>query len=63
VRLRDLPSVDELVRDVDDPLAVATARTLLERAREEIQAGSEPGDLSERLADALAAACSTPPAC
>jgi len=56
VQLRDLPSVDELVRDVDDPLAVATARTLLERAREEIRAGSEPGDLRRRLAELLAAA-------
>ena len=33
------------MRDVDDPLAVAAARTLLERAREEIRAGAEPGDL------------------
>ena len=44
------------MRGVDDPLAVATARTLLESAREEIQAGSEPGDLRERLTEALAAA-------
>ena len=56
MRLRDLPSVDELVRGVDDPLAVAAARTLLERAREEIRAGGEPGDLRERLAEELAAA-------
>ena len=56
MRLRDLPSVDELARDVNDPLAVAAARTLLERAREEIQAGSEPGDLSARLAEELATA-------
>jgi L-seryl-tRNA(Ser) seleniumtransferase len=56
VRLRDLPSVDELVRDVDDPLAVGAARTLLERARDEIRAGAEPGDLRERLAAELASA-------
>jgi L-seryl-tRNA(Ser) seleniumtransferase len=56
VRLRDLPSVDELVRGVDDPLAVAAARELLERAREEIRAGAEPGDLSARLGDLLGAA-------
>jgi L-seryl-tRNA(Ser) seleniumtransferase len=56
VRLRDLPSVDELVRDVDDPLAVTVARTLLERARGEIRAGAEPGDLRARLAEQLAAA-------
>ena len=56
MRLRDLPSVDELTRDVDDPLAVAAARELLERARDEIRAGGEPGDLAARLRDALAAA-------
>ena len=56
VRLRDLPSVDELVRSTSDPLAVAAAREVLERAREEIRAGSEPGDLQARLEEALAAA-------
>ena len=56
MRLRDLPSVDELVRGVDDALAVAAARELLERAREEIRAGAEPGDLPRRLREALAAA-------
>jgi len=55
VRLRDLPSVDELARGADDPLAVAAARELLGRAREEIHAGAEPGDLSARLQEALAA--------
>jgi L-seryl-tRNA(Ser) seleniumtransferase len=55
VRLRDLPSVDELTRGVDDPLAVAAARELLDRAREEIRAGAEPGDLTVRLRDELAA--------
>ena len=56
MRLRDLPSVDELVRGTHDPLAVAAARDVLERAREEIRAGAEPGDLPARLAEALAAA-------
>ena len=56
VRLRDLPSVDELVRGTSDPLAVAAAREVLERAREEIRAGSDPGDLQARLDEALAAA-------
>src|SRR5207244_766557 len=50
---RDLPSVDELVRGVDDPLAVEAARSVLARAREEIQAGRDPGDLRERLAGEL----------
>jgi L-seryl-tRNA(Ser) seleniumtransferase len=49
VELRDLPSVDELTRGVDDPLAVDAARTVLERAREEIRAGADPGDLAARL--------------
>jgi L-seryl-tRNA(Ser) seleniumtransferase len=49
MRLRDLPSVDELARESDDPLAVAAARTVLERAREEIRAGADPGDLRARL--------------
>jgi L-seryl-tRNA(Ser) seleniumtransferase len=54
VQLRDLPSVDELVRDVNDPLAVAAGRAVLERAREEIRAGTEPGDLHARLRHELA---------
>ena len=49
MRLRDLPSVDELARRSDDPLAVEAARTVLARAREDIQTGAEPGDLEERL--------------
>jgi L-seryl-tRNA(Ser) seleniumtransferase len=53
--LRDLPSVDELTREIDDPLAVDTARTLLEDAREQIRAGRDPGDLSARLREELAA--------
>jgi L-seryl-tRNA(Ser) seleniumtransferase len=56
VQLRDLPSVDELARDVDDPLAVTAARTVLGRAREEIRAGADPGDLQARLRDELARA-------
>jgi L-seryl-tRNA(Ser) seleniumtransferase len=55
VELRDLPSVDELARDVDDPLAVDVARSVLARAREEIQAGADPGDLGDRLRQELAA--------
>jgi L-seryl-tRNA(Ser) seleniumtransferase len=56
VRLRDLPSVDELARGHDDPLAVAAARSLLEQARNEIRAGADPGDLGARLREELAAA-------
>jgi L-seryl-tRNA(Ser) seleniumtransferase len=56
VRLRDLPSVDELAREHDDPLAVDAARRVLARAREEIQAGAEPSDLAARLEAELAAA-------
>jgi L-seryl-tRNA(Ser) seleniumtransferase len=54
MELRELPSVDELARDVDDPLAVDTARTVLERARGEIRAGRDPGDLAALLRDELA---------
>jgi L-seryl-tRNA(Ser) seleniumtransferase len=54
VRLRDLPSVDELARAVDDPLAVDAARAVIERAREEIRAGADPGDLRGRLHEELA---------
>jgi L-seryl-tRNA(Ser) seleniumtransferase len=54
VELRDLPSVDELARDVGDPLAVDAARAVIERAREEIRAGADPGDLAARLRDELA---------
>jgi L-seryl-tRNA(Ser) seleniumtransferase len=55
VRLRDLPSVDELARTSDDRLAVDAARSVLARAREEIQAGTDPGDLQTRLAEELGA--------
>ncbi len=56
MRLRDLPSVDELARGSDDPLAVDAARAVLERAREEIRTGTDPGDLAARLRDHLASA-------
>ena len=56
MRLRDLPSVDELARRSDDPLAVEAARTVLAHAREQIRAGSDPGNLGERLRQELAAA-------
>jgi L-seryl-tRNA(Ser) seleniumtransferase len=49
MELRDLPSVDELAKVSDDPLAIDAAREVLARAREEIRAGREPGDLTERL--------------
>jgi L-seryl-tRNA(Ser) seleniumtransferase len=56
MRLRDLPSVDELARTVDDPLAVDAARTVLARARETIGAGGSPGDLAALLRAELQAA-------
>jgi L-seryl-tRNA(Ser) seleniumtransferase len=55
-RLRDLPSVDELARGSDDPLAVDVARNVLARAREQIRAGADPGDLGECLQEELRAA-------
>jgi L-seryl-tRNA(Ser) seleniumtransferase len=55
MELRDLPSVDELARSVDDPLAVDAARVVIERARKEIRAGADPGDLASRLRGELAA--------
>ena len=61
MELRDLPSVDELagheaLGDVPRPLAVSAARSALSRAREEIQAGHDPGDLAQRAVGELAAA-------
>jgi L-seryl-tRNA(Ser) seleniumtransferase len=41
--------VDELARTAADPLAVDAARRVLDRAREEIRAGEDPGDLGDRL--------------
>jgi L-seryl-tRNA(Ser) seleniumtransferase len=57
--LRDLPSVDELVRDerlAGEPhaLAVAAARAVLERARGDIGAGREPGSLVDAVLEELA---------
>src|SRR5437867_8506696 len=56
MRLRDLPSVDELARQSDDPLAVEAARKVVARAREQIQQGDDPGDLAALLQDELGAA-------
>ena len=56
MELRDLPSVDELARGSDDPLAIEAARTVIVRAREAVRAGEDPGDLDERLRDELTAA-------
>src|SRR6185503_6758686 len=61
MKLRDLPSVDELARDerlAGEPsaLAVEAARAALARAREEIKAGHDPGDLVERTLGELTAA-------
>jgi L-seryl-tRNA(Ser) seleniumtransferase len=57
--LRGLPSVDRLLADprlADEPrpLALAAARTVLERAREEIVAGRDPGDPVELAVAELA---------
>src|SRR5919197_3184998 len=56
MELRDLPSVDELARGVDDPLAVAAARAVIEHAREQIRSGRDPGDLEQQLHAELRAA-------
>jgi L-seryl-tRNA(Ser) seleniumtransferase len=56
VELRDLPSVDELARRSDDPLAVEAARVVIGRARALIRAGGEPGDLGALLRVELEAA-------
>ena len=56
MRLRDLPSVDELARQSEDPLAVEAARKVVARARELIQAGGDPGDLKVQLQAELHAA-------
>jgi L-seryl-tRNA(Ser) seleniumtransferase len=54
VKLRDLPSVDELLRDeslASEPhdLAVAAARTVLQRTRDEIAAGRDPAPLVDAV--------------
>ena len=59
MRLRDLPSVDELLRDerlAAEPreLGLAAARNALERAREEIGAGGDPGSLVAAVLEELA---------
>jgi L-seryl-tRNA(Ser) seleniumtransferase len=56
VSLRDLPSVDELARTSDDPLAIDAARTVIARAREQLRAGTAPGDLAAELRAELAEA-------
>ena len=61
MRLRDLPSVDELLQDerlAAEPrtLALAAVRSALARARKEIQAGAEPRDLVERALAELGSA-------
>jgi L-seryl-tRNA(Ser) seleniumtransferase len=61
-RLRDLPSVDKLLADshmralADEhgrEVVVEAARVALSRAREEIKAGFEPGDLAARAGEEL----------
>src|ERR687888_2448285 len=61
MRLHELPSVDELARHErlagePAPLAVEAARAALARAREEIKAGHDPGDLVERAVRELESA-------
>src|SRR5438552_16361230 len=61
MKLRDLPSVDALLREprlsaVPHALAADAARAALARAREEIRAGHDPGDLVARVEDEVAAA-------
>src|SRR5207237_4842082 len=54
MELRDLPAVAERAREAGDPLAVDAARIVIDKAREEIQAGADPGDLAARLRKELA---------
>jgi L-seryl-tRNA(Ser) seleniumtransferase len=61
MRLHELPSVDELARHErlagePAPLAVEAARAALARAREEIKAGHDPGDLVDRAVRELESA-------
>jgi L-seryl-tRNA(Ser) seleniumtransferase len=61
VKLSDLPSVDELVRDERLAIepheqAVAAARAALSRAREEIAAGVDPGPVADMAVAELARA-------
>jgi L-seryl-tRNA(Ser) seleniumtransferase len=55
MELRDLPSVDELARDHDDPAAVDAARAVIARARERIRRGADPGDLKALLREEISA--------
>ena len=59
MKLRDLPSVDELLRDErlsTEPhdLAVAAARTVLAQARVDIAAGTDPGPIADLVLEELA---------
>jgi L-seryl-tRNA(Ser) seleniumtransferase len=58
MELRDLPSVDELLRDLDEPHAVAVgaARAVLQRARAAIRGGEDPGDVAAAVRAEIAAA-------
>jgi len=56
MELRDLPSVDELARSSEDPLAIEAARAVIDRARSVIRDGGDPGDLEEELRSTLSAA-------
>ncbi len=61
MELRDLPSVDELVRDArfsDQPreLVVESARAALDRARDEIRRGGDPGDIAALVSAELESA-------
>jgi L-seryl-tRNA(Ser) seleniumtransferase len=61
MRLRDLPSVDSLLADerlAAEPheLTVVAAREVLERARDDIRGGREPGSLVDAVLAQLAAA-------
>ncbi len=61
MKLRDLPSVDELLRDErlgaePHDLVVAAARTVLDRARVEIADGRDPGPIVDAVVEELARA-------
>ena len=52
----DLAADERLATAAPRPLVVAAVRSALERAREEIRAGADPGDLVDRVESELAAA-------
>ena len=61
MELRDLPSVDELLRDSrfsgqPRDLVVESARAALTRAREAIRGGGDPGDVAALVSAELDAA-------